>query len=94
MNGFQKWVLNLIKQYRPLLFEKITGMPVDDFERSYNPNDEQFCQSMRKKHDAFKAENPQQYAQAEAGARQFFSGLSGSGNTQNNTNPTKLERTQ
>ena len=93
MNGFQKWVLNIIKQYCPQLFEKITGMPVDDFERSYNPNDEQFCQRMKKKHDAFKAENPQQYAQAEAGVSRFFSGLSGSGK-QNNTNPTKLERTQ
>lgn len=93
MNGYQRWVLNNIKQHRPQLFEKITGMSVDEFERKYNPNDEQFCQRMRKKHDVFKAENAQQYAQAEEGAKQFFSGLSGSGK-QNNNNPTKLERTQ
>lgn len=93
MNGYQRWVLNNIKQHCPQLFEKITGMKVDEFERNYNPKDEQFCQWMRKKHDAFKAENPHQYAQAEEGARQFFSGLSGSGK-QKQYPTTTTERTQ
>lgn len=93
MNGYQRWVLNGIKQHCPQLFERITGMTPDAFERAYNPKDEQFCKRMKQRHDAFKAESPQQYAQAEAGARQFFSELGGSGEL-NNNNPTKLERTQ
>lgn len=93
MNGYQKWVLNNIKQRCPQLFEKMTGMKVDEFERAYNPKDKKFCDRMKKRHDAFKSENPQQYAYAEAGARQFFSTAGAVGEV-NNNNPTTIERTQ
>lgn len=55
MNGYQRWVLNGIKQHCPQLFERITGMTPDAFERAYNPKDEQFCKRMKERHKRFKA---------------------------------------
>lgn len=93
MNGLQRWVMGMLKQHCGEQFKAAMGMSVDDMQAAFERGDSAAIEKVRAHGERLQNQSPEACRNAAAWAQKAFPGASAPGNTQN-TNPTKLERTQ
>lgn len=94
MNGLRNWVMNMLKTHCSEQFQAAMGMSVDDMQAAINSGDKTALERVRLHGERLQKEQPGACQQAAAWAKTAFSAPGGAVNTQNNTNPTTIERTQ
>lgn len=93
MNGLSKWVMGMLKQHCSAQFEAAMGMSVEEMQAACARGDKAVLQRIRQHGEQLQREKPEVCRQAASWAQTAFPSASAGGNTQNNTNPTTIERT-
>lgn len=94
MNMLQNWAFNMLKTHFGRQFESVVGMSVDDAMKACSRGDQAALNKISAYGIHLQQQFPDACRNAESWARTAFSGASVPAEKQNNTNPTKLERTQ
>lgn len=93
MNTLQNWAFNMLKTHCSSQFETVVGMSVDDAMKACQRGDKAVLKKIKKHGQTLWQQNPTACQTAAEWAQLTFSGASAPAENQN-TNPTKLERTQ
>lgn len=93
MNMLQNWAFNMLKTHCGRQFESVVGMSVDDAMKACERGDQTVLNKIKTHGEILWKQNPTACQSAAAWAQSAFSGASAPAEKQN-TNPTKLERTQ
>lgn len=94
MNGLQKWVFSMLKAHCGEQFQAAMGMSVDEVQAACARGDKAVLQRVRMQGEQLQQKAPDACQKAAEWAQEAFLVAGAAGNTQNNNNPTKLERTQ
>lgn len=94
MNGLQRWVFSMLKAHCGEQFQAAMDMSVDEVQAACARGDKAVLQRVRMHGEQLQQRAPEACQKAAAWAQEAFPGAGVPGNTQNNNNPTKLERTQ